>query len=190
MKRLAMVAALAVLALVGTAGPATAHNTLISSDPAEGAALDTPPSTITLTFDQEVQDADVNEVAVTGPDGGSWAEGPVRVDRNVVTAPVRPLGPAGEYIIGFRVLSADGHTVSQEVRFTLTRPGPGADTAATAAPRSSAAQQANPAPPDERADETSGSSGIPVWVWIVAAAVLLAVGVTVALRMGSGQEDR
>ncbi|MFC4005164.1 copper resistance protein CopC [Prauserella oleivorans] len=187
MRRLAIVAVLAALALVGTAGPATAHNTLISSDPAEGAALDTPPSSITLTFDQEVQDADVNEVAVTGPGGGSWAEGSVRVERNVVTAPVRPLGPAGEYVIGFRVLSADGHTVSKEIRFTLTKPGPGAD---SAAPASSAAQPANPARPSEQATETAGSQGIPVWVWIVAAAVLLAVGVTVALRMGSGQEDR
>ncbi|WP_199430704.1 copper resistance CopC family protein [Qaidamihabitans albus] len=190
MRRLLVLAGVAVLALLGIAAPASAHNVLISSDPAEGEQIAAAPEAVTLTFDQEVQDAGTNEVAVTGPDGGQWAEGLVQVNGNEVTAPLRPLGPAGEYVIGFRILSADGHSVSEELRFTLTTAGtgtPAGDPAASAAPgteQSAAAGQDT----GERAE--ADSSGVPVWVWIVAAVVLLGIGIVVAMRMGNTQDKR
>ncbi|MBK1784484.1 copper resistance CopC family protein [Prauserella cavernicola] len=189
MRRALVVAGVALLALLGAAGPASAHNTLISSDPAEGASLDSAPSTITLTFDQDVQQAQVNEVAVTGPDGRQYGEGTVEVNRNVVTSQVQPLGPAGEYVIGFRVLSADGHPVSEEIRFTLTAAGQG--TGAPSSPEAGASSgQDTPAQQANQGQDGDSSSGVPVWVWIVAAVVLLLAGVTVALRMGSSSEDK
>lgn len=188
MRRALVVAGIAVLALFGAAGPAAAHNTLISSDPAEGAQLESAPSTITLTFDQAVQEGDVNEVAVTGPDGGQYAEGTVRVERNVVTAPVRPLGPAGEYVIGYRILSADGHPVSEEIRFTLTQAGQG--TGSPQPPSSVAAAPDTPQTQANQGEAADSSSGVPVWVWIVLAAALLVAGVTVALRMGRSPEKK
>ncbi|ASR33696.1 copper resistance protein CopC [Prauserella marina] len=181
MRRVIVMAGVALLALLGAATPASAHNTLVSSDPAEGAQLEEGPSRVTLTFDQTVQDAGVNQIAVTGPDGGQWIDGDVEVDSNVVSAPLRPLGPAGEYIIGFRILSADGHPVEKEIRFTLTKAG-------TGTPGSAAATEASP--DDTAAPASDSSGGIPVWVWIIAAVVLLGVGVTVALRMGSSGEDK
>lgn len=194
MRRLTFVAAAVALTLLGAAAPAAAHNTLISSDPEEDARIDTAPEQVTLTFDQPVQDAGVNQVAVTGPDGTSYATGRVRVDSAVVTAPIRPLGPAGTYVIGFRILSADGHPVSEELRFTLTKPGPGAgDTASgngdqrTGAASTPAPEPAQAAQPAESAESDEG--GVPVWVWLIAAAVLLGAGIFVALRMGSGRDN-
>ncbi|WP_253865541.1 copper resistance CopC family protein [Prauserella halophila] len=166
------------------ATPAAAHNQLIESDPADGASLDEAPEQVTLTFNQPVQQGageDVNQIAVTGPDGGRWTAGDVQVDGTTVTAPLHPLGPAGEYVIGFRVLSADGHPVSEELRFTLTGPGPGDDTP----PGAESAKPSAPAADDARSGGDDDSGGIPVWVWIVAAVVLLGAGVTVALRTGS-----
>lgn len=181
----------AALTLLGIAGQAAAHNALVSSDPADGDRLDTAPAAVTLTFDQPVQDADVNQVAVTGPDGEQWATGEVRVDRNVVTTPLRPLRPEGEYVIGFRILSADGHPVSEEIRFTLTAPG---SAASSAPPGSSVAagptgQDAPKATATVRQREPAEDSGIPVWVWIVGAVVLLGAGLTVALRMGKSSGE-
>ncbi|WP_106179442.1 copper resistance CopC family protein [Prauserella shujinwangii] len=193
MRRAALIAGLAALTLLGVAAPASAHNVLISSDPAEGDRLATAPRQVTLTFDQEVQDAGTNEVAVTGPEGGRWAEGPVRVDRNVVTAPLRPLGPAGEYVIGFRILSADGHSVSDEIRFTLTEAGQGTPASTSPAAggqggdQAGQGDQANQGTDQEAAES---STGVPVWVWILGAVVLLAIGLTVALRMGSSPGKR
>lgn len=187
MRRLATLVGIAMLALLTVANPASAHNVLVSSDPSDGARLDSGPQSITLTFDQFVQDAGTNQVAVTGPDGGQWAEDTVRVDGTEVVAPVRPLGPAGEYVIGFRILSADGHSVTDEIRFTLTEPGPGtpATTASEAAQGGDGADR--DAPRQAAAEE---SSGVPVWVWIAGVVVLLGIGLVVALRMGGSQDRR
>ncbi|HEX5813288.1 MAG TPA: copper resistance protein CopC, partial [Pseudonocardia sp.] len=87
-----------------------------------------------------------------------------------------PLGPAGVYQIGYRVVSADGHPVSGKVAFTLTTAGAGSAQAQT--PATTAAPDAVPttAPPD--------AGGAPVWPWIAGAVVLVAGGVALALRLG------
>ncbi|GAA4611315.1 copper resistance protein CopC [Saccharopolyspora hordei] len=170
MKRLIAVAALAVAALLGGAGPALAHNTLVGSDPAEGAQLATGPREVRLTFDQPVRAGEgYNTVTVVGPDGTYWTDGEVRVEGNAVVAPVRELGPAGTYTIGYRVLSNDGHPVPGKVTFTLTQPGNG-----------------TPAPAPQEADqaEQDSSGGMPVWPWVVGAVVVVVLGLVLALRLG------
>lgn len=159
--------------VLGTAGTASAHNTLISSDPRDGAQLEAGPAAITLTFDQPVQAGEkFNTLTVTGPEGTRWeADGEPTVEDNSVVFAVRPLGPAAEYTVGYRVLSADGHPVTGSLKFTLTKAGSGAP-AATAA-----------ATPDS--STPGGSGGVPIWVWIAAAVVLLGGGVFLALRGGA-----
>ncbi|MGW4482712.1 copper resistance CopC family protein [Amycolatopsis sp. NPDC004368] len=177
MRKALLALAITGVALLGTATPALAHNVLIGSDPTDGASLAAGPAKVTLTFDQYVQDGDVNQIAVTGPDGNQWAEGPVTVENNVISAPLRPLGPAGKYTVGYRILSADGHPVSGEIPFTLT-------TAGTGTPAKVDAAKAAGAPASAATSSTSSSTGIPIWVWIAGAVVLLAIGLTVALRTG------
>ncbi|GAB3573586.1 copper resistance protein CopC [Amycolatopsis endophytica] len=173
MRRLLVTLVAALVAMVVTATPALAHNVLTSSDPAKDAALETGPSKVTLTFDAPVQGGDVNQISVIGPGGTQWAEGEVQITSNVVSVAVRPLGPAGQYQIGYRILSADGHPVTGEIPFTLTKAGTGTPASASAA---SAADTARPA--------AESGGGVPVWVWILGAVVLLAIGLTLALRMG------
>lgn len=178
MKRALITLLVTFLALVGLAAPASAHNVLVGSDPAEGAALEAGPERVTLTFDQYVQAGDVNQLAVTGPDGSKWTDGQIEVKGNVVSAPVRPLGPAGEYTIGFRILSADGHPVPGEIKFNLTTPGQGTPAAD------------DPADGVGTGGESSSSDGLPVWVWIAGAVVLLGLGLVVALRTGKEKPRR
>jgi hypothetical protein len=177
MRKLLAVLVLTGLGLFALAGTASAHNSLVSSTPAENASLATGPGTIVLTFDQPVQEGEgLNAVAVTGPDGKQWQGGPAKVDSNVVSTPVRQLGPKGVYTIGYRIVSADGHPVSGQVTFTLTQAGNGTPATAEA--------NAGSVP-----GTTSGdTSGLPLWVWLVGAAVLLGAGLFVALRIGGKQE--
>jgi methionine-rich copper-binding protein CopC len=183
MRKALIALAITGVAWLATATPALAHNVLISSDPAKGASLAAGPAKITLTFDQYVQNANVNQIAVIGPGGGQWAEGQVEVRDSVVSVPLRPLGPAGEYKIGYRILSADGHAVTGEVPFSLTVAGIGQPAAADAAKGTG---QATTTP------ATGGEtrSGVPIWVWIAGAVVLLAIGLTVALRTGAGDKEK
>ena len=89
----------------------------------------------------------------------------------MVTVPLRALGSAGVYTAGYRVVSADGHPVSGSITFTLRAPG-----TATA----EEARQPGTADPGEQDD-----GGLPVWVWLLGAAALLGIGLTVVLRIGN-----
>jgi methionine-rich copper-binding protein CopC len=166
MTRLLWVAVLVGLTLLAGAGPAAAHNALVSSDPPAGASLSTGPPRVTLTFDLPVNKG-FNRITVTGPGNTTWNSGEVTASGNTASTAVVPLGPAGEYMIGYRVVSADGHPVTGTLRFRLTQAGNG-----TPAP---AAPQVGGSDPD---------GGAPVWPWVVAAVVLLGAGVAVALRLG------
>ncbi|WP_219415872.1 copper resistance CopC family protein [Pseudonocardia nigra] len=175
--------------LLGTT-PALAHARLQGSDPADGTSTATGPERVTLTFNETMQPGFAT-VTVVGPDGTHYEAGDVTAEGRDVSIGVQPLGPAGEYQVGYRVVSEDGHPVTGSVTFTLTEPGPAAGAPAGTATGPSAPADAGPtsAPPaeeatDARADGADG--GAPVWPWIVGAAVLVAGGVVAALRLGRG----
>lgn len=136
------------------AGTALAHNSLNNSAPADGAAVATGPGTVTLTFNDIVQNLQPL-ITVVGPDADRWEGSPVSVVQDTVSVPVNPLGPAGLYTIAYRVISADGHAVEGTTTFTLTAAGSGT---------------ANPVDPTLSAH----SDSIPAWVWIVGAIVVIA----------------
>lgn len=180
MKRLTTAALLAVLALLGTAPTAWAHTELTSSNPAEGAQVATPPTALTLTFNEPVDPAAAT-VTVTGTDGTAWTVGPITAADTTLTVPVTAAGQAGQYTIDYRIISADGDPVRGAVKFTLT-------TAIAPPATSSTATTTTDAPPAEppaaaAQSSTAGQGGLPVWVWIVLGlAVVAAVVVAVLVR--------
>ncbi|MEV0145799.1 MULTISPECIES: copper resistance CopC family protein [unclassified Nonomuraea] len=197
MRRLLTVLLLA-SAAVGISLPARAHNVLVSSDPKDGAALAASPAQITLVFDQAVRQG-YAQIGVTGPDGAAMADGAASVAGEKVTVKVRPLTAAGAYMVGYRILSSDGHPVTGKISFRLTAGAAAASPAGSPAPAESAATgEADSARAAEAA--ANGGAGMAV-VWIVAALLLLAAGTAVALRRarpapgepadgGTGEEGR
>jgi methionine-rich copper-binding protein CopC len=185
------------VALLLGAGTAFAHDVLTASDPANGSSLATGPSKVTLTFDLPVKEY-FSTITVLGPDGNHYEGGASTVDGSTVSAPVQPLGPAGAYTIGYRIVSDDGHPVSGSVRFTLTQAGPGHGVPAAESAGSSA-EAAAPSPgqpggPDGSGGSggqasDSGSGGIPAWPWVVGGVLLVAAGAAIALRLGKGAGD-
>jgi methionine-rich copper-binding protein CopC len=177
---------LACAALLGAVAPAQAHNVLIGSDPEDGASIAAGPERITLTFDQPARQG-FAQITLTGPDGTRWEEGKTAVDGAKVSVGVKPLGPAGGYVVGYRILSSDGHPVSGKVAFTLTAPGPGSaqPAAAASAPAVPASGADAAEAPDGRAQAIeaaqNGGAGMAV-VWIAAALVLLGGATVVAMR--------
>jgi copper resistance protein C len=175
--RVGTVTLLAGLALLLGAAPALAHTRLQSSNPTDGASLDAAPEHVSLTFNEEMS-PDFSTITVVGPDGARYETGAVGAEGGTVSTAVLPLGPAGQYKIGYRVVSADGHPVSGEVSFTLTTAGQ-ATTAPAPATSAPAAAPAAAAPAES-------DGGSPVWPWIVGAVVLVGGGVVAALRLGRG----
>ena len=174
----------ACVALLLGAAPAFAHTRLESSDPADKSSVDTAPESVSLTFNEDIS-AEFASISVVGPNGTNYATGPVSTAGGQVSTAVSPLGPAGDYEIGYRVVSDDGHPVQGKLAFTLTTPGPGA---ATVAPAAAAPPTAQAAPPATTAVDPQASSrpneGAPIWPWLVGAVILVAAGAVVALRLG------
>jgi copper resistance protein C len=182
----------AVALLVGAA-PAFAHTRLQSSDPADGTSLGAGPQRVSLTFNEPMQTGFAT-LTVIGPDSRPYQSGEVTANGGTVSIGVAPLGPAGRYEVGYRVVSEDGHPVTGSIAFTLTAPGPAAATptaapaaapsSALAAPASAAPTSAAPAPVAASTDDDGGA--MPVWPWIVGGVVLIGVGAVAALRLGRG----
>jgi methionine-rich copper-binding protein CopC len=174
----------ACVALLLGAAPAFAHTRLESSNPADKSSVDAAPETVSLTFNEDIS-AEFASISVVGPDGTNYATGSVSAAGGQVSTAVSPLGPAGAYEIGYRVVSDDGHPVQGKVAFTLTAPGPGAAAPATAAAGPTAEAAPSPAPDvaTTAAQATGDDGGTPIWPWIVGAVALVGAGATVALRL-------
>lgn len=164
MRRAAAVLLAAAL-LTLPAAPASAHNELRSTDPADGATVARTPATVVLTFDEPAL-ALGTQVLVTGPAGPAAVGAPQLVNATV-RQPIVGGAPAGTYTVDWRVTSADGHPVTGHFTFTSRAAGaPGRD--------------ATPAPTPAPAPGTRGAAVLP---WLVAAAVLLVAAVLVGVRV-------
>ena len=195
--RVLAVLALTLLATLGLAGTASAHATLIGSDPADGATLQAAPTTVTLTFDDSLENFEP-VVTVTGPDGNQYQSGTTTIDGVTLSSAVLPLTAAGTYTIAYRVVSDDGHPVEGQVRFDLAVPPP-VSPDPTGTPATTASASPSPAPSGSASSATapaastvttgadaaasSSSTGWSVWQWLgVALFLVLAFGASMVVR--------
>ncbi|MFS0733299.1 copper resistance CopC family protein [Microbacterium sp. 1P10UB] len=197
---LAVAAALLVLTgMVGgvlVAAPASAHDELVSTDPAAGATLDAAPEQLTLTFSGELlADPGATEVQITDAAGTSLVSGAPAVAGTTVTQAVDTAAASagGAVTVLWRVVSSDGHPISGELDFTVAAaapaPSPTASASATAAaspaPSATEGVEAAPAPSATTVDAVGDSEGTPAWPWVVGGIVLVAaVGALVAVLVG------
>jgi copper transport protein len=126
-RRLALLAlsACAVLAsIVGfPAGTALAHNTLLSSDPTDGAELTVAPAQITWTFGKAVPLETMTVTLIDATGARSELNGSIHGaagDAEVVTP--LPSVQTGPVSVRWRLVGADGHAITGRVDFTITAP--------------------------------------------------------------------
>lgn len=170
-------------ALFAFAAPsgASAHDSLAQSDPAAGSTVETLPAQLTLTFSAKLLDGSgATEVVVTDADGDSVTDGVPTVDGAIVTQPLDREADAGAYKVVWRVVSSDGHPISDEFSFTVATSTandlPPADaTSAPSAEATAAPTQAETTPPaaDGSAEDDAFPRALP---WIVLAVVVAAAG--------------
>jgi methionine-rich copper-binding protein CopC len=168
------------------------HARIVSSTPADGSTVGSV-SEVTLEFSEDVN-PDFVAVTVEGP-GGHEASGKPSVRGREVTQALAAGVAAGEHVVTFRVVSADGHPVSGTVTFETTQPAattPTSSASASTVSPSSTGTAANPAPSaggpasDPRAEGTS----MPSWLLVaLGVAVLLALGGAVVWASRRGRDD-
>lgn len=198
--RLLVLMATMLAAMAGVTGPALAHAALKSSDPKDGSTLKENISSIELVFSEDINPRYAT-VVVTGPGGAKVADGKPEVEGETVTQALKPDLANGSYAIAFRVVSADGHPVAQELRFTLKaptpEPSPTETASAEASPEPSTASPL-PSSPDPvtatpaAADSTGNGGAMSFVLLLVVAALVLVAGVVVFLagRRRAGDTEK
>jgi copper transport protein len=113
------VSIVALVALTGTLAYAAVHIRLESSMPAADEVLSAPPERFELRFSGPVNDA-LSVVVLTYPSGDSVSldVSSPETDSRILVADTPPL-EQGEHLVRWRTVSADGHPVDGEFRFTL-----------------------------------------------------------------------
>jgi methionine-rich copper-binding protein CopC len=150
--------ALALLIAIVAAPSAAAHTALVSSDPADGSLLTVAPQQGQLVFNEELLESAVR-ISIIDANEQVVSTTVAEAAGTTVIVPF-PSGLAdGEYRLAYRVVSGDGHPVTDEIRFTI-------DAAATAEAIAQAAE-----------DQASASQGFPSWLIVFLLIALVAVGV-------------
>ena len=152
----------AVFALLG-ASPASAHNALEGSDPADGAVLAAAPAQVSFDFKTAVP-LDTATVQVIDASGArtdaTLAHG---ATDDVLVATLPPLA-AGETILRWRLVGPDGHPLTGRVSLTVSPPATTAaprTAPATTTPGAAAAPPATTAPPPPPSTPVdTGASGV------------------------------
>lgn len=162
-------AAVSFAALVGAA-PAHAHDSLVSTSPAEGETITEDPGVVSLTLTAEPQasaSVETTIIEVTAGDGHPASTGDVTIDGDTISTEVT-LDHADEYTVDWRTLSADGHPIEGTYTFTYDPEGAAGhsdgDSAHAEDETTPAEESASPSPspdPTRTADDTETVDAAP-----------------------------
>ncbi len=158
--------------VLGSGGAASAHDELVSSNPAAEATVDVVPPAVELTY-SNVPSGIGAQVQVLDEAGTDWADGPVELVNRTATQAVRAEAPAGEYTVNWRVVSSDSHPI--EGSFVFTAQG---GTAAVP----DAATTAGPMDEEDPPSNETQMAGVSDFPW----SVVLMIGVLVVIVAGLG----
>lgn len=115
-----LLATVATAVLVGSAaGPVSAHASLTSTTPADGAQLEEAPSEVVLGYSEPVE-VPPGGIRVFDNAGERVDSGTVgRPDTTTATAELRPGLSSGSYIVTWRAVSEDGHPIRGAFVYTV-----------------------------------------------------------------------
>ncbi|WP_238338421.1 copper resistance CopC family protein [Pedococcus badiiscoriae] len=168
---------LGVLSSIIMATEADAHTALRSISPQDGSSLATAPTQVVLTFDEAVSTSFAT-VTVTGAQGVVSA-GKAVVAGATVTQALLPNLPNGRYAVAYRVVSDDGHPVSDKSTFTIavaTSPSQTAGPSATPLPATPGSAASTAPTLASGSDGTNGGLGLRVGLAVGVAALALVGG--------------
>ena len=187
LRRLVVAAGAGTALALSAAVPASAHAAMVSSDPEDGATLDSAPASVSATF-SEILDGPSTEIAVTGPGNEAIDAGDVEFDGDTFTQPMLYTTP-GEYTVAFRVISEDGHRVDGSISFTVEAipdelllasdvEGEDEETSDAAEPAEEPSAELSTEAADAAESEDSGS-GVLIASVLVGALIVVVAGVVV-----------
>ncbi|MCG2624607.1 copper resistance protein CopC [Arthrobacter sp. I2-34] len=185
--RFAAAVLLAVAAVLVPSAAAQAHDELVSSAPADGAALQAMPADVVLTF-SSVPMALGSVVKVEDGSGADWADGSVQIVDRTATQRLKPDAPAGTYRVQWRVVSSDSHPIEGTFSFTVAG---GAAASASAAPSAGRPEPINTSTPSPvaAAPEQPEVPWSVIGMGVILVVLAVIIGVTAKRRLGGGSRE-
>lgn len=154
------------LSALVVASPASAHDSLISSDPAADSSVETLPGEISLSFSAALLTMSPQDtvIDVLSPSGEDVSEGDAVVDGAIVRQQLGNAPEPGEYTVNWHVVSSDGHPTEGTFSFTVENASAPAETAAPVPPANDETTTAEPSRkpatmPTPTSSETTAPAG-------------------------------
>lgn len=194
----ALGALLAGAAVFAVAGPAQAHNYVVSTIPASGSVLTQLPEQFSVTTNDNLLNLAgqgngfVMQIRDAG--GAYYGDGCVTVQGATMSA-AAALGAPGAYTIAWQLISTDGHTVSDEIPFTWQpdagqpAPSPSSATPPNCHGAHPAATSAATSPPSVPPAASTVPLGNVLWIGGAILVVGLAAGTTMLVVTRRTKKD-
>jgi hypothetical protein len=117
-----MLLVLSIPLITNSALPANAHTSLELSNPSDGQSIEFMPAELSAAFNEDlisIEGEVVNTFELQSAEGTKYVLSAATIASPTVSAKVGDGDyPAGEYLLKYRVVSADGHPVTGEIRFS------------------------------------------------------------------------
>lgn len=180
--------------LLSPASPAAAHDGIVASFPEAGSTVSVVPEEISLTFSGEVlDDSSAVTIEVIAPDGANITSRDPVVDGTTVTQSLGS-GTAGVFTARWRVVSGDGHPISDQYEYTvegIPLPTSTSDPQPTASPTPGASSTA---PVDTTGNaghgEPSGGGALMPILAVAGGVLILGGALVVVLLLGRERRRR
>jgi methionine-rich copper-binding protein CopC len=165
MKKKLSISIFSLFLAVAASSQAFGHAGVVSTSPLQDQELTVMPAEISITFSEElltITDQEVNAISLTAFDGPPIELTDINVVGAVINAQVAPGEyQSGTYEVNYKIVSADGHKVTDSFTFAVNAP--------------------LIAPPTGEDDDEDGEGVIPPPI-VVAIAILIVLGGFLALR--------
>ncbi|NRQ51744.1 copper resistance CopC family protein [Aeromicrobium stalagmiti] len=196
--RTLIAAAVTTLAIAVTPSAASAHAALADSNPKDGATLTALPDQVTISLNEPVRDP--AQIAVLDESGTRVNSKTVTVADKTASSQILDQPAPGKYTMSYRVVSADGHSVTGTINFAIEAPTPPTPTAAAPPATSTSPDDVlpdtapSPTPSDEDLDTTSADNGddsrtLEIVIAVGVLAILVIAGATLFIRGGRNTSD-
>lgn len=169
----------AVVVVLASVAPASAHDELLSSSPGEDARLDVPPSSVSLTFSGDVMELGALVMVVDQADR-DWTAGAPAIEWDTLTVPLEEGMPVGGYEVRWRVVSSDGHPISGVIPFTVGDAEP-LQRSAAASGTDASMDAGEASAPEQQSQNAQENGGVLRVVLIGLAGAAVAVSVLAAI---------
>lgn len=135
---------------IALAGPARAHDVLVSSSPAAGEEVAVAPERIELEFNAIIA-AEGAAIEAVDDDERLLTDGDIRIDGMTASVALVPDVSAGDVTVKWRVVSSDGHPISGDFAFIVTE-------GATTLPDSEGSADEDPSAPESGAQDEGSAT--------------------------------